>query len=173
MLPIAPGSARGGRKCIDLSVALCKSNLLYEGHRPVWRLCVTRFRRVAFLREAKMPNVLIAACVSPGRCPGLWATIGLSARHNEGNVRLMAVPVFGNCAARSREFYLNRALHRHALAGLQSRADFDAGAVGLARGHGAFHVGIVLCLHIHELLPLLIGQGSGRQGNDILARRGE
>ena len=29
---------------------------------------------------AKMPNVLIAAYVHPGRCPGLGATIGLSAR---------------------------------------------------------------------------------------------
>ena len=31
---------------------------------------------------AKMPNVSIAVYVSPGRCPGLWATFGLTARPN-------------------------------------------------------------------------------------------
>ena len=36
---------------------------------------------------AKMPNVLIAAYVHPGRCPGLGATIGLSARHNRHSPR--------------------------------------------------------------------------------------
>lgn len=66
MLPIAPGNTRGGRNCIDLSVALCKSNLLYEGHRPVWRLGLTRFRRVAFLLCAKMPNVWLAAFIFQG-----------------------------------------------------------------------------------------------------------
>ena len=29
-----------------------------------------------------MPNVSIAVYVSPGRCPGLWATFGLTARPN-------------------------------------------------------------------------------------------
>ena len=29
----------------------------------------------------KMPNVLFIAIAYPGRCPGLWATFGLSARH--------------------------------------------------------------------------------------------
>ena len=32
--------------------------------------------------RAKMPNVSIAVYVSPGRCPGLWATFGLTARPN-------------------------------------------------------------------------------------------
>ena len=32
---------------------------------------------------AKMPNVLIANNVSPGRCPVLWATLGLTARPND------------------------------------------------------------------------------------------
>ena len=30
----------------------------------------------------KMPNVMFTAYVSPGRCPGLWATFGLTARPN-------------------------------------------------------------------------------------------
>ena len=34
-----------------------------------------------FCAGAKMPNVSIAVYVSPGRCPGLWATFGLTARH--------------------------------------------------------------------------------------------
>ena len=37
---------------------------------------------MAFLRSAKMPNVSIAVYVSPGRCPGLWATFGLTASPN-------------------------------------------------------------------------------------------
>ena len=32
--------------------------------------------------RAKMPNVSIAVYVPPGRCPGLWATFGLTARPN-------------------------------------------------------------------------------------------
>ena len=44
-------------------------------------LFVMRFLRVAFLRR-RLKN---AECINrgvryPGRCPGLWATIGLSAR---------------------------------------------------------------------------------------------
>ena len=35
-----------------------------------------------FCAGAKMPNVSIAVYVSPGRCPGLYATFGLTARHN-------------------------------------------------------------------------------------------
>ena len=35
-----------------------------------------------FCAGAKMPNVSIAVYVPPGRCPGLWATIGLTARPN-------------------------------------------------------------------------------------------
>ena len=35
-----------------------------------------------FCAGAKMPNVSIAVYVSPGRCPGLWATFGLTARPN-------------------------------------------------------------------------------------------
>ena len=35
-----------------------------------------------FCASAKMPNVSIAVYVSPGRCPGLWATFGLTARPN-------------------------------------------------------------------------------------------
>ena len=31
---------------------------------------------------SKMPNVLFNAIAFPGRCPGLGATIGLTARHN-------------------------------------------------------------------------------------------
>ena len=34
-----------------------------------------------FCAGAKMPNVSIAVYVPPGRCPGLWATFGLTARH--------------------------------------------------------------------------------------------
>ena len=33
-----------------------------------------------FCAGAKMPNVSIAVYVPPGRCPGLWATFGLTAR---------------------------------------------------------------------------------------------
>ena len=35
-----------------------------------------------FCAGAKMPNVSIAVNVAPGRCPGLWATFGLTARPN-------------------------------------------------------------------------------------------
>ena len=35
-----------------------------------------------FCASAKMPNVSIVVYVSPGRCPGLWATFGLTARPN-------------------------------------------------------------------------------------------
>ena len=35
-----------------------------------------------FCAGAKMPNVSIAVYVPPGRCPGLWATFGLTARPN-------------------------------------------------------------------------------------------
>ena len=35
-----------------------------------------------FCASAKMPNVSIAVYVPPGRCPGLWATFGLTARPN-------------------------------------------------------------------------------------------
>ena len=61
-----------------------KGNLLDEGQRPVaLRVCVTCFWRVAFLRR-RLKN---AECINrgvryPGRCPGLWATIGLTARRN-------------------------------------------------------------------------------------------
>ena len=34
-----------------------------------------------FCASAKMPNVSIAVYVPPGRCPGLGAAIGLTARH--------------------------------------------------------------------------------------------
>ena len=88
MLPIAPGSARGGRNCIDLSVALCKSNLLYEGHRPVaLRVRVTRLERVAFLRQRKNAECIARGIRFPGRCPGLWAAIGLTARPNHYPIR--------------------------------------------------------------------------------------
>ena len=46
--------------------------------RGAWHFCAI---------GAKMPNVLIAAYVSPGRCPGLWATIGLTARPNHLPIR--------------------------------------------------------------------------------------
>ena len=61
-----------------------KGNLLYEGQRPVaLRVCVTRSGRVAFLRR-RLKN---AECINrgvryPGRCPGLWAVTGLTARPN-------------------------------------------------------------------------------------------
>ena len=61
-----------------------KGNLLYEGQRSVaLRVCVTRSERVAFLRR-RLKN---AECINrgvryPGRSPGLWATIGLTARRN-------------------------------------------------------------------------------------------
>ena len=61
-----------------------KGNLLYEGQRPVaLRVCVTRSGRVAFLRR-RLKN---AECINrggryPGRCPGLWAVTGLTARRN-------------------------------------------------------------------------------------------
>ena len=35
-----------------------------------------------FCAGAQMPNVSIAVYVSPGRCPGLWATFGLTSRPN-------------------------------------------------------------------------------------------
>ena len=46
-------------------------------------LFVTRFLRVAFLsRRLKNAECVNRGVRYPGRCPGLWATIGLSARRN-------------------------------------------------------------------------------------------
>ena len=51
--------------------------MLYEGQRPV-ALRVTRSRRVAFLRiRRKNAECINRGVRSPGRCPGLWATLGL------------------------------------------------------------------------------------------------
>ena len=41
-----------------------------------------------------MPNVSIAVYVSPGRCPGLWATFGLTARPNSFTHLLKFVSIF-------------------------------------------------------------------------------
>ena len=82
LLRIAQGSALGGRLGIAKSVALCKSSLLYEGQRPVASR-VTRLSRVAFLRRRhKNAECINRGVRFPGRCPGLWAATGLTARLN-------------------------------------------------------------------------------------------
>ena len=50
VVALSPGQRPGEQCCIDYSVALCKSDHLYEGQRPVV-LRVTRLWRVAFLRR--------------------------------------------------------------------------------------------------------------------------
>ena len=46
------------------------------------RVRVTRFERVAFLRQRKNAECIARGIRFPGRCPGLWAAIGLTARPN-------------------------------------------------------------------------------------------
>ena len=62
------------------------------------RVCVTRSGRVAFLRR-RLKN---AECINrgvryPGRCPGLWAVTGLTARPNSFTCLLVYFVIFG-CA---------------------------------------------------------------------------
>ena len=106
LLHIAPGNARGSDVAlikVSRSEMSCKreqSSLLglpsaadimkraaciMRGNAPwgVKGINVLRaFGAWHFCASAKMPNVSIAVYVSPGRCPGLWATFGLTARPN-------------------------------------------------------------------------------------------
>ena len=89
MLHIAQGNALGWAYALINTFGILRLSS-QNATRP-WRvtsfviifLFVTRFLRVAFLRR-RLKN---AECVNrgvryPGRCPGLWATFGLSARLN-------------------------------------------------------------------------------------------
>ena len=81
----SPGQRPGDGVCIDLSIALCKSSLHYEGQRPV-ALRVTRSGRVAFLRHRRKNAECIDRGVRfpralPGAMGNIWAL------HNVGCAR--------------------------------------------------------------------------------------
>ena len=106
MLHIAPGNARGSDVALikvsrsEMSCKRGQSSLLglpsaadimkraaciMRGNAPCGIKGFNGLRAFGawhFCAGAKMPNVSIAAYVPPGRCPGLWATIGLTARPN-------------------------------------------------------------------------------------------
>ena len=81
LLPIAQGSALGKRYALIKVSRSVRAAFIMRGNAP-WHCLLELRARGAwhFCASAKMPNVLIAEYVHPGRCPGLWATIGLSAR---------------------------------------------------------------------------------------------
>ena len=88
----------------------CETNAA-RGHR------VLRYApwRVAFwFRGTKMPNVLIVACSHPGRCPGLWATFGLTARpnHFQNAVLKSAISRQAKVSKLSLVFWLNEIVHK-------------------------------------------------------------
>ena len=81
LLPIAQGSALGKRYALIKVSRSVRAAFIMRGNAP-WH-CLRELRARGawhFCASAKMPNVLIAEYDHPGRCPGLWATIGLSAR---------------------------------------------------------------------------------------------
>ena len=106
MLHIAPGNARGIVNALikvsrsEMSCKRGQSSLLglpsaadimkratcfMRGNAPWVVKGINGLRAFGawhFCAGAKMLNVSIAVYVSPGRCPGLWATFGLTARPN-------------------------------------------------------------------------------------------
>ena len=85
LLHIAPGNARGSDVALIKVSRSVRAAFIMRGNAP-WH-CLRELRARGawhFCGGAKMPNVSIAAYVSPGRCPGLGAAIGLTARPNLG-----------------------------------------------------------------------------------------
>ena len=85
MLHIAPGNARGSDVALIKVLRSVRTACIMRGNAPCGVKGINGLRAFGawhFCAGAKMPNVSIAVYVPPGRCPGLWATFGLSARPN-------------------------------------------------------------------------------------------
>ena len=83
LLHIAPGNARGSDVALIKVSRSVRAAFLMRGNAPLGVKGINGLRAFGawhFCAGAKMPNVSIAVYVPPGRCPGLWATIGLTAR---------------------------------------------------------------------------------------------
>ena len=85
MLHIAQGSALGSDVALIKVLRSVRAACIMRGNAPCGVKGINGLRAFGawhFCAGAKMPNVSIAVHVSPGRCPGLWATFGLTARPN-------------------------------------------------------------------------------------------
>ena len=85
LLHIAPGNARGSDVALIKVSRSVRAACIMRGNAPWGVKGINGLRAFGawhFCAGAKMPNVSIAVHVPPGRCPGLWATFGLTARPN-------------------------------------------------------------------------------------------
>ena len=85
MLPIAQGNALGREGALIKVSRSVRAACIMRGNAPLGVKGINGLRAFGawhFCAGAKMPNVSIAVYVPPGRCPGLCATFGLSARPN-------------------------------------------------------------------------------------------
>ena len=85
LLHIAPGNARGSDVALIKVSRSVRAACIMRGNAPLGVKGINGLRAFGawhFCAGAKMPNVSIAVYVPPGRCPGLWATFGLTARPN-------------------------------------------------------------------------------------------
>ena len=85
LLHIAPGNARGSDVALIKVSRSVRAACIMRGNAPWGVKGINGLRAFGawhFCAGAKMPNVSIAVYVPPGRCPGLWATFGLTARPN-------------------------------------------------------------------------------------------
>ena len=85
LLHIAPGNARGSDVALIKVSRSVRAVCIMRGNAPWGVKGINGLRAFGawhFCAGAKMPNVSIAVYVPPGRCPGLWATFGLTARPN-------------------------------------------------------------------------------------------
>ena len=83
LLHIAPGNARGSDVALIKVSRSVRAVCIMRGNAPWGVKGINGLRAFGawhFCAGAKMPNVSIAVYVPPGRCPGLWATFGLTAR---------------------------------------------------------------------------------------------
>ena len=85
LLHIAPGNARGSDVALIKVSRSVRAACIMRGNAPWGVKGINGLRAFGawhFCASAKMPNVSIAVYVPPGRCPGLCATFGLTARPN-------------------------------------------------------------------------------------------
>ena len=85
LLHIAPGNARGSDVALIKVSRSVRAACIMRGNAPLGVKGINGLRAFGawhFCAGEKMPNVSIAVYVPPGRCPGLWATFGLTARPN-------------------------------------------------------------------------------------------
>ena len=81
LLPLAQGNALGGRDALIKVLRSVRATYFMRGNAPLH--CELRaLARGIFAHRRKNANSLAYCVVYPGRCPGLWATFGLTARLN-------------------------------------------------------------------------------------------